>query len=187
MLHQSAFLLALRNASPGTECASRTSLPHFLVDRPFAVVWLHFSWRPIGGTPFMRLAAHCLETRPRTEGADFGICQTFAASPAEPGELPCWFRLGAGDILATNCAPPSFPETSIRLAIQRRAARIDAPVSRAMSRVRRYSGASVICESAIGWCQAAPACRGQIPGQPDAPTGAQAPAAHRASPPIDCS
>ena len=83
---------ALRNASPGTECASRTSLPHFLVDRPFAVVWLHFSWRPIGGTPFMRLAAHCLETRPRTEGADFGICQTFAASPAEPGELPCWFR-----------------------------------------------------------------------------------------------
>ena len=39
----------------------------------------------------MRLAAHCLESRPRTEGADFGICQTFAASPAEPGELPCWF------------------------------------------------------------------------------------------------
>ena len=40
----------------------------------------------------MRLVAHCLESRPRTEGADFGICQTFAASPAEPGELPCWFR-----------------------------------------------------------------------------------------------
>ena len=39
----------------------------------------------------MRLAARCLESRPRTEGADFGICQTFAASPAEPGELPCWF------------------------------------------------------------------------------------------------
>src|SRR6478672_8068089 len=46
MLHQSAFLLALRNASPGTECASRTSVPHFLVDRPFAVVWLYFSWLP---------------------------------------------------------------------------------------------------------------------------------------------
>jgi ABC transporter substrate binding protein len=42
----------------------------------------------------MRLAAHCLESRPRTEGADFGICQTFAASPAEPGELPCWFSYG---------------------------------------------------------------------------------------------
>jgi hypothetical protein len=69
-----------------------TSLPHFLVDRSFAVVWLNFSWLPIGGTPFVRLAAHCLESRPRTEGADFGICQTFAASPAEPGELPCWFR-----------------------------------------------------------------------------------------------
>src|SRR6476646_11068243 len=90
MLHQSAFLLALRNASPGTECASRTSLPHFLINRPVAVVWLNFSWLPIGGTPFVRLAAHCLESRPRTEGADFGICQTFAASPAEPGELPCW-------------------------------------------------------------------------------------------------
>ena len=38
----------------------------------------------------MRLAAHCSESRPWTEGADFGICQTFAASPAEPGELPCW-------------------------------------------------------------------------------------------------
>jgi hypothetical protein len=92
VLHQSTFLLALRSASPGTECASRTPLPHFLVDRPFAVVWLNFSWLPIGGTPFVRLAAHCLESRPRTAGADFGTCQTFAASPAEPGELPCWFR-----------------------------------------------------------------------------------------------
>src|ERR1700738_1510749 len=46
---------------------------------------------PVGETPFGRLVAHCLESRPRTEGADFGICQTFAASPAEPGELPCWF------------------------------------------------------------------------------------------------
>ena len=43
----------------------------------------------------MRLVAHCLESRPRTEGADFGICQTFAASPAEPGELPCWFSRSA--------------------------------------------------------------------------------------------
>jgi hypothetical protein len=25
-------------------------------------------------------------------GVDRRICQTFAASPAEPGELPCWFR-----------------------------------------------------------------------------------------------
>ena len=41
----------------------------------------------------MRLVAHCLESRPRTEGADFGICQTFAASPAEPGELPCCLDL----------------------------------------------------------------------------------------------
>ena len=26
-------------------------------------------------------------------GVDRRICQTFAASPAEPGELPCWFRV----------------------------------------------------------------------------------------------
>ena len=26
-------------------------------------------------------------------GVDRRICQTFAASPAEPGELPCWFRM----------------------------------------------------------------------------------------------
>jgi hypothetical protein len=58
-------------------------------------MWPNFSWLPIGGTPFVRLAAHCLESRPRTEGADFGICQTFAASPAEPGELPCWFSVSA--------------------------------------------------------------------------------------------
>ena len=38
------------------------------------------------------LAAHCSESRRWTEGADFGICQTFAASPAEPGELLCWSR-----------------------------------------------------------------------------------------------
>ena len=33
--------------------------------------------------------------RPRlwSGGVDRRICQTFAASPAEPGELPCWFRL----------------------------------------------------------------------------------------------
>jgi hypothetical protein len=34
--------------------------------------------------------------RPWTEGADFGICQTFAASPAEPGELPCWLVFQTG-------------------------------------------------------------------------------------------
>ena len=37
---------------------------------------------------FRALGGYCLECRPRTEGADFEICQTFAASPAEPGELP---------------------------------------------------------------------------------------------------
>jgi hypothetical protein len=44
-----------------------------------------------------------LESRPRTEGADFGICQAFAASPAEPGELPCWlggFRVTISGVFA---------------------------------------------------------------------------------------
>ena len=40
-----------------------------------------------------------LESRPRTEGADFGICQTFAASLAEPGELPCWFSTILGHLV----------------------------------------------------------------------------------------
>src|SRR3984893_11921105 len=91
VLHQSAFLLALRNASPGTECASRTSLPHFLVDLHLQSCGFTSRGYPVGGTPFVRLVAHCLESRPRIEGADFGICRTFAASPAEPGELPCGF------------------------------------------------------------------------------------------------
>jgi hypothetical protein len=97
----------------------------YWVDRPFAVVWPNFSWLPNGGTPFVRLAAHCLESRPRTEGADFEICQTFAASPAEPGELPCWFsqpasvwcRLARGPIsgvgpVAVRC--PRVCQTTVR-------------------------------------------------------------------------
>src|ERR1700730_17851738 len=36
-------------------------------------------------TPF----AYKKRTQPKQ--AELGICQTFAASPAEPGELPCWF------------------------------------------------------------------------------------------------
>ena len=39
--------------------------------------------RVLGGSPF--------ESRRWTGGIDPRICQTFAASPAEPGELPFWF------------------------------------------------------------------------------------------------
>jgi hypothetical protein len=58
----------------------------------------------------MRLAAHCLESRPRTEGADFGICQTFAASPAEPGELPCWFSadMPAAELIRSDCRSDQY-------------------------------------------------------------------------------
>src|SRR5215467_3264218 len=45
------------------------------------------------GLLFVCLAAHDSESRRWTSGVDCWICQTFAASPAEPGELPLWFRL----------------------------------------------------------------------------------------------
>src|ERR1700737_1031539 len=85
-----------------SHCAMPPQEPSVLLGHPYLTFWetVHlqscgFTSRgyPVGGTPFVRLVAHCLESRPRTEGADFGICQTFAASPAEPGELPCWFSV----------------------------------------------------------------------------------------------
>ena len=45
------------------------------------------------GLPFVCLAPHDSEPRQWTGGFDPRICQTFAASPAEPGELPCWFSI----------------------------------------------------------------------------------------------
>jgi len=40
-------------------------------------------------------------------GVDRRICQTFAASPAEPGELPCWFsRSEAPGALRCNLQQP---------------------------------------------------------------------------------
>ena len=42
----------------------------------------------------MCLAAHDLEFRRWPDGVDRRICQTFAASPAEPAELPLGFEVG---------------------------------------------------------------------------------------------
>jgi hypothetical protein len=42
---------------------------------------------------FMSLAAHDSEFRRWSGGVDRRTCQTFAASPAEPGELPLGFRI----------------------------------------------------------------------------------------------
>jgi hypothetical protein len=55
--HQSAFLLASRNASPRGRALCLTSLLHFLVEYTTChllhhLVWLNFSWLSIGGTPF---------------------------------------------------------------------------------------------------------------------------------------
>jgi len=41
---------------------------------------------------FVCLVAHDSEFRRWPGGVDRRICQTFAASPAEPGELPLGFR-----------------------------------------------------------------------------------------------
>ena len=44
------------------------------------------------GLLFVCLVAHDSESRRWPCGVDLLICQTFAASPAEPGELLFWFR-----------------------------------------------------------------------------------------------
>jgi len=44
---------------------------------------------------FVCLAAHDSEFRRWPDGVDRRICQTFAASPAEPGELLLGFRHAA--------------------------------------------------------------------------------------------
>src|SRR5439155_9793671 len=49
--------------------------------------------------------------------------------------------------LATSLDPPNLTEGMISSAIQRRAVRIDSPVSRAMSPARRYSLCPVISAS----------------------------------------
>jgi hypothetical protein len=56
----------------------------------------------------------------------------------------------SSSLLATSLAPPTFPEASSRLAIQRRAVRMDTPVSRAIPAARRYSVPSVIFASPEG-------------------------------------
>src|SRR6516225_9239092 len=43
------------------------------------------------GLPFVCLAAHGFRASSMARESNFGKCQTFAASPAEPGELPLWF------------------------------------------------------------------------------------------------
>jgi len=82
--------------------------------------------------------------------------------------------------LATSRAPPIFPEASILLAIHRRAVRSDTPVSRTMSRARRYSEPFVIRDPlvCVCWYRQVQARRWQIQRQLDVPVGAQARSAH---------
>src|SRR5258708_7266893 len=88
MLHQSAFLLALRNASPGTECASPTSVPHFLVDRPFAVVWLYFSWLPPWRDSFPALGGSLFGVPSTDRGSRLRDMSNFCCLPGRAGGTP---------------------------------------------------------------------------------------------------
>src|SRR5712672_608422 len=88
MLHQSAFLLALRNASPGTECASPTSVPHFLVDRPFAVVWLYFSWLPRWRDSFRALGGSLFGVPSTDRGSRLRDMSNFCCLPGRAGGTP---------------------------------------------------------------------------------------------------
>src|SRR6478752_769969 len=96
MLHQSAFLLALRNASPGTECASRTSVPHFLVDRPFAVVWLYFSWLPRWRDSFRALGGSLFGVPSTDRGSRLRDMSNFCCLPGRAGGTPLLVRAEAG-------------------------------------------------------------------------------------------
>jgi hypothetical protein len=49
------------------------------------------------GRPVGRLAAHGLESRRWTEGVDPWTCQTFAATPAEPGGSFVWLEIETAD------------------------------------------------------------------------------------------
>src|SRR5436190_16025638 len=55
------------------------------------LVWLKLSNSSIDGTPFRVLGGSRFRVSSMDPGVDPRICQTFAASPAEPGELPFWF------------------------------------------------------------------------------------------------
>src|SRR5467141_1886609 len=105
MLHQSAFLLALRNASPGTECASPTSVPHFLVDRPFAVVWLYFSWLPRWRDSFRALGGSLFGVPSTDRGSRLRDMSNFCCLPGRAGGTPL---LVSEHTDALNAFDPTF-------------------------------------------------------------------------------
>src|SRR5258708_8362991 len=108
MLHQSAFLLALRNASPGTECTSRTSLPHFLVDRPFAVVWLYFSWLPRWRDSLRALGGSLFGVPSTDRGSRLRDMSNFCCLPGRAGGTPLLVSGSgmAGNVRAQQAAMP---------------------------------------------------------------------------------
>src|SRR5258708_2362416 len=92
MLHQSAFLVGLRNGCLGTEGASPTSVPHFLVDRPFAVVWLYFSWLPRWRDSFRALGGSLFGVPSTDRGSRLRDMSNFCCLPGRAGGTPLLVR-----------------------------------------------------------------------------------------------
>src|SRR5258708_12351852 len=63
---------------------------------------------------FVCLAAHDSEFRRWPDGVDRRICQTFAASPAEPGELPLGFSVDIAVSALSSAIPTPDITTSDR-------------------------------------------------------------------------
>ena len=79
-------------------------------ERSFAKVLGMFEHAGRGST-FVCVVAH--EGRVSSVG-DFWKCQTFAASPAEPGDLPWWVRRPI-DTDGSGSIPPSLPVVTVTL------------------------------------------------------------------------
>jgi hypothetical protein len=87
------------NASPSAELPQLGKLRYLLFA---ASTWCALS------PSFVCLAAHDSELQRWAGGFDFLKCQTFAASPAEPGELLFWFRWFA-PVLCPSGQPREYP------------------------------------------------------------------------------
>src|SRR5215470_13251733 len=81
------------------------SLVVFYVYRLFAQALLR---RSIDGISFVCLAAHVRSLVGGSLGRDRRNCQTFAASPAEPGDLPWLLGLVTSEIRYVGCRPVPF-------------------------------------------------------------------------------
>ena len=72
-------------------------------------MWLYFVATPLAGLLFVRLVAHCLESRRRTEGADFGSTLELLSPPLQSRGTPLLFRNEPSMVKAVRYAAASVP------------------------------------------------------------------------------